>query len=74
MKRVVGSAKTASYKLSLLSKGGIAGKTLEKDLVMVLDGSVEVTVKSQRILKNFTTVFDGDKEFEVSTDRLTEKI
>ena len=74
MKRVVGSAKTASYKSSLLSKGGITGKTLEKDSVMVLDGSVEVTVKSQRILKNFTTVFDGNKEFEVSTDRLTEKI
>ena len=74
MKRVVGGAKTAHYKSSLLTNGGIAGKTLKKDSVMVLDGSVEVTVKSQRILKHFTTVFDGDKEFEVSTDRLTEKI
>lgn len=74
MKRVVGSAKTASYKSSLLSKGGITGKKLEKDSVMVLDGSVEVTVKEQRILQNYTTVFDGDKEFEVATDRLTSKI
>lgn len=73
MKRVVGIGKTTNYKTSLLTSGGVCGKTLEKDLVVLLDGKYEVTVKSQRLFANYTMVKMGSKEFEVSTKRLVEK-
>lgn len=48
---------------------GISGTRLESGSKMDLNGK-EVIVVSQRILKNFTTVSDGEKEFEVGTDKL----
>lgn len=54
---------------NILGGEGISGTQLESGSKMDLNGK-EVIVVSQRILKNFTTVSDGEKEFEVETDKL----
>ena len=58
---------------SIISSGGITGKSLEIGSIMLLDGKYEVAVKSQRVLKHFTTVSYNEKIIEVRTERLTEK-
>lgn len=54
---------------NILGGQGISGIELESGSKMDLNGK-EVIFVRQRILKNFTTVSDGEKEFEVETNKL----
>jgi len=54
---------------NILGGEGISGIRLESGSKMDFNGK-EVIVVTQRALRNFTTVSDGDKEFEVETDKL----
>lgn len=55
----------------LLPEGGILGEKFNLMDIVLLDNDYKVTVISQRPLRNFTKIFDGDKTMEVATSRLT---
>lgn len=56
---------------SLIPESGITGTKLNQGDKMLLYNQTIVSVIEQRPLRNFTTVSDGVKLFEVQTDKLT---
>lgn len=56
---------------SLYPEQGILNMIFFPGEKVILNGESKVTVVSQRLLRNFTTVSNGLNVFEVSTDQLT---
>lgn len=56
---------------SLYPEHGILNNTFFPGEKVIFNGKSTLTVISQRILRNFTTVSNGLNVFEVSTDQLT---
>lgn len=57
---------------SLVLETYLSAKKFVSGQKVILDSQIEVEVKFQRILKNFTTVYIEGKPVEVRTERLTE--
>jgi DNA integrity scanning protein DisA with diadenylate cyclase activity len=58
-------------KNSFIPEAGILGQEFKKGEKVITDKGREVIVVSQRPLRNFTTVYDGNTTFTIATSRLT---